>query len=159
MPSRFRVRSPHSAFLIVLMCLACWLFPSIAFAAPSINLSEQIGPPTSQILVSGSGFAPNVGVDIYFDTKDEALVVTNNEGEFHNAKIHAPSSAHPGEHWVTALERNNDKGDQEPFLVNTNWSQFHFDARTRLNPYENVLDPSTVNGLDLKWSYLTGNAV
>jgi hypothetical protein len=78
------------------MCFACWLFPSIAFAAPSITLSKQMGPPTSKILVSGRGFEPNVGVDIYFDTKDEALVVTDGNGEFHKADIHAPGSAHPG---------------------------------------------------------------
>ena len=54
-----------------------------------------------------------MGVDIFFDTKDEALVVTNGKGEFHNAGIYAPRSARPGQHWVTALERNNDKGAQE----------------------------------------------
>jgi hypothetical protein len=37
-----------------------------------------------------------VGVDIFFDTKDKALVVTNGQGEFHGAGIHAPSSARPG---------------------------------------------------------------
>jgi outer membrane protein assembly factor BamB len=63
-------------------------------------------------------------------------------------------------HWVTALERNNDKGAQEPFLVRADWSQFHFDADgTRLNPYENVLNPRTVGGIDLKWSYNVGVGV
>ena len=57
---------------------------------------------------------------------------------------------------MTALERNNDKGAQEPFLVQTDWSQFHFDADgTRLNPYENVLNPKNVGHLELKWSYAT----
>jgi outer membrane protein assembly factor BamB len=128
--------------------------------SPSITLSKKSGPPTSKVLVSGSGFKPNVGVDIYFGTKDEALVVTNGQGEFANAKIYAPRSARPGQHWVTALERNNDKGAQVPFLVRTDWSQFHFDADgTRLNPYENVLDTNRVGDLDLKWSYHTGSAV
>jgi hypothetical protein len=114
---------------------ACLLLCGVASAAPSIALSKKSGPPTSGIRVSGRGFEPNVGVDIFFDTKDEALVVTNGKGEFHDTGIHAPRSARPGEHWVTALERNNDKGAQEPFLVQTNWSQFHFDADgTRLNP-------------------------
>ena len=66
---------------------------------------QRVGPPTSRILVSGSGFEPNVGVDIFFfDTKDKTLIVTNGKGEFHDARIYAPGSAHPGEHWVTALE-------------------------------------------------------
>src|SRR5208337_4777808 len=99
---------------------ACLLLCGTASASPSITLSKKSGPPTSQILVSGRGFEPNVGVDIYFDTKDEALVVTNDKGEFHNAKAYAPRAARPGKHWVTALERNNNKGAQEPFLVQTN---------------------------------------
>jgi hypothetical protein len=121
MPARIRVRSLSSPFSLILVLA---LFASTALAAPTIVLSKKIGPPTSKILVSGSGFEPNVGVDIYFDTKDEALVVTNNEGEFHHAAIHAPHEAKPGKHWVTALERNHDTGDQEPFVVYTNWSQF-----------------------------------
>jgi glucose dehydrogenase len=136
-------------------CAAFLLLAATANAAPSITLSKKIGPPTSEIRVSGSGFEPNVGVNVYFDTKDEALVVTNNEGEFDNVRIHAPSSAHPGEHWVTALERNNDKGDQKPFVVYTNWRQFHFDNGTRFNPFENVLNPNTVGNLGTKWSYNT----
>jgi outer membrane protein assembly factor BamB len=141
----------------VFLSVACLLLCGIASAAPSITLSKKSGPPTSKILVSGRGFEPNVGVDIFFDTKDKALVVTNGNGEFDNAAIYAPHRARPGEHWVTALERNNDKGAQEPFLVRTNWSEFHFDADgTRLNPYENVLNVNNAGSLDLKWSYATG---
>ena len=136
---------------------ACLLLSGVSSAAPCITLSKRSGPPTSQILVSGRGFEPNVGVDIYFDTKDEALVVTNSRGEFKAAKAHAPRSARPGQHWVTALERNNDKGAQKPFLVQTNWSQFHFDADgTRWNPYENVLNPKNVVNLGVKWIYHLG---
>ena len=135
---------------------ACLLLSGIASAAPSITLSKKSGPPTSRILVSGSGFEPNVGVDIFFDTKDKALVVTNGRGEFHDATIYAPRSAHPGEHWVTALERNNDKGAQKPFLVRTNRNQFHFSPDLDgLNPYENVLSPHTASALGLKWSFPT----
>jgi outer membrane protein assembly factor BamB len=148
-----RERSQPIASLVSLF-LACLLLCGIASAAPSITLSKKSGPPTSKILVSGGGFEPNVGVDIFFDTKDRALVVTNGEGEFHDAGIFAPRSARPGEHWVTALERNNDKGAQEPFLVQTDWGEFHFDADgTRLNPFENVLNTKSVAGLDLNWSY------
>jgi len=138
--------------------IACLLRPGVALAAPSITLSKKSGPPTSTILVSGKGFNPNVGLDIYFDTKDEALVVTDGQGTFYEAKIHAPRSAHPGKHWVTALERNNDQGAQKPFLVQTNWSQFHFDADgTRVNPFENVLNAKDVGNLELKWSYPAGD--
>lgn len=136
--------------------LACLLLGEIASAAPSINLSKKSGPPTSKILVSGRGFKPNVGVDIFFDTKDKALVVTNEKGEFHDAGIYAPHSARPGKHWVTALERNNDKGAQKPFLVQTDWNQFRFSPKhDALNPFENVLDPWTVGDLEVKWIYNT----
>ena len=95
-------RSPPIAFFAFLF-LACLVLCGIASAAPSITLSKKSGPPTSKILVSGRGFEPNVGVDIFFDIKDKALVVTNGKGEFHDAGIYAPRSAGPGEHWVTAL--------------------------------------------------------
>jgi outer membrane protein assembly factor BamB len=144
------------AFLFVV----CWLLCGTASAAPSITLSKKSGPPTSRFLVSGRGFEPNAGVDIFFDTKDRALVVTNGNGEFHDAGIEAPRSARPGKHWVTVLERNNDKGAQKSFLVQTDWSQFHFDADgTRTNPYENVLNVNNVASLGLKWSYATGSYV
>jgi hypothetical protein len=111
-------RSQPITFLAFLF-VACLLLCSLASAAPSITLSKKSGQPTSKILVSGRGFEPNVGVDIFFDAKDKALVVTNGKGEFHDAGIYAPRSARPGKHWVTALERNNDKGAQQPFLVQT----------------------------------------
>jgi hypothetical protein len=146
---------PIASHLFLL--LACLLLCGIASATPSITLSKKTGPPTSRILVSGHGFEPNVGVDIFFDTKDEALVVTSRKGEFHHAGIHAPRNAHPGQHWVTALDRNNDKGAQKLFLVQTDWNQFHFAPdHEGVNPYENVLNPRTVGSLDLKWTFATG---
>ena len=140
--------------------IASVLLANTATASPSITLSKKSGPPTSGILVSGRGFEPNVAVDVYFDTKDDALVITNAKGEFDQAKINAPRSARPGKHWVTAVERNNDKGAQEPFLVRANWSQFNFQYDgTRLNPYENVLSTQTVPNLEPRWTYNTGYAV
>jgi outer membrane protein assembly factor BamB len=138
---------------------ACLLLSGMSAASPSITLSRKTGPPTIRILVSGSGFDPNADVDIFFGTKDEALVVTNSQGAFEKAKIHAPRSARPGEHWITARERDNDKAAQKPFLVRTNWRQFHRRDMTRLNRYENVLDPKSVGNLELKWSYMPGSSV
>jgi outer membrane protein assembly factor BamB len=144
------------AFLFV----GCLSLSGVSSAAPSVTLSKKSGPPTSQILVSGRGFEPNVGVDIYFDTKDEALVVTNSRGDFKASKAYAPRSARPGQHWVTVLERNNDKGAQKPFLVQTDWPQFRFESDgARLNPYENVLSPRNVGNLAVKWIFKTGSSV
>ena len=81
----------------VFVFLAWLLLSGIAGAAPSITLSKKSGPPTSQILVSGRGFEPNVGVDIYFDTRDEALVVTNNQGNQTQRLLHSiPKLNHAG---------------------------------------------------------------
>jgi outer membrane protein assembly factor BamB len=115
---------------------------------------------TSKLLVSGSGFKPYAAIDIYFDTKDEAKAIANGSGSFSKVAIQTPKSALPGKHWVSAVQRSGQIGAQAPFLVNTNWSQYGFtsDGR-RTNPYENVLNPSTVGGLDLLWSYTTGGAV
>src|ERR1700724_304509 len=142
------------AFLFV----ACSMLVGTAGAAPSITLSKKSGPPTSRILVSGRGFEANVGVGIYFDTKDKALVVTDGKGEFRDAAINAPRSARPGKHLVTALERHNDKGAQEPYVVFTDWPQLGFDpSGDGFNPYENVLNPANVASLGLRWSHTTGN--
>jgi outer membrane protein assembly factor BamB len=133
--------------------VACLLFSSVCTATPSITLSKKNGPPTSRVLVSGAGFDANVGVDIYFDTRDEALVVTDNKGAFKNAKAHVPRSARPGGHWVTALERNSEKGAQKPFAVETDWSQGRYDPTgSGFNFYENVLNRESVSHLGLKWS-------
>jgi len=146
----------RSDFCASLLAVCLLLFSGVSRATPCITLSKKSGPPTSQILVSGRGFEPNVGVNIYFDTRDEALVVTNGKGEFKDAKAYAPRSARPGQHWVTALERNNDQGAQKRFLVQTNWSQFRFgESLTGQNPYENVLNRSTVGLLDLEWTFPT----
>ena len=151
----FAPEKPQPTVFFAFLFIAC-LLCGIASASPSITLSKKTGPPTSRILVSGRGFKPNVGVDIFFDTKDEALVVTNGKGEFDKAGIHAHRGAQPGQHWVTAMNRNDYSGDQKAFLVQTNWSEFHFRHNgTRLNPYENVLDAKTVKRLKLKWTYST----
>lgn len=144
--------------VLALVFAAGSLLGGTASAAPSIRLSERAGPPTSETLVSGRGFSANARVDIYFDTTVALLIVTDGNGEFEKARIHVPGSAYPGKHWVTGLEPNDAKSAQAPFLVQTNWSQFHFDARlSGLNPYENVLSPTTVSGMELRWKFSTAN--
>src|SRR5262249_8046102 len=53
--------------------------------------------------------------------------------------------------------RGDSNKGQQKFLVQTNWNQFHFNARgTRFNPYENILSPNRARSLELKWSYPLG---
>ena len=136
------------------------LVAGVCLGEPAVSLSPKSGPPTTKLLVSGSGYKPYAEIDIYFDTKDEAKVIANGSGSFSKISIEAPRSALPGKHWVSAVQRAGEIGAQAPFQVNTNWSQFGFtpDGK-RDNPYENVLNPSTVGSLDLLWSYTTGGAV
>src|SRR5208283_1569616 len=136
------------------------LFASLGFGQPKVTVSPKSNPPTTNVLVSGSGFSPYAAIDIYFDTTDEALASANASGAFSKISIPVPASAVPGTHWVTAVQRSNNESAQTPFRVNTNWAEFGFTPNgKRFNPYENVLSPSTVSAIDLLWSYTTGGAV
>jgi outer membrane protein assembly factor BamB len=132
----------------------------IATAQPKITLSAKTGPPTGTVRVSGSGFGANETVDIYFDTTDEALASTNGSGKFSGIAIAVPATAQPGTHYVTADGRHTGRSAQASFGVNTNWSQSGYSAAHRgTNPYENVLSPATVGGIDQRWSFTTENSV
>jgi outer membrane protein assembly factor BamB len=144
------------SFPIKLSLVSLWvlMLAGLCFAQPAISLSRPGGPPTTQLRVSGSGFAAYAEIDIYFDTKDEALAIANSAGSFSNIAIKAPASALPGTHWVSAVQRSNRIGAQSPFWVHTNWYQAGFaPEHTEQNPFENVLNPTTVSRLKLNWSY------
>ncbi len=144
----------NSGLRIGLPCVAVFLLAGFCFGQPSVSLSPTSGPPTTGIHVSGSGFKPHAAIDIYFDKKHEKLVISDGSGSFKDVLIHAPRNAKPGTHQVSAIQRSGKTGAQAPFLVQTDWNQFHYTASgTRLNPYENVLSPKTVGRLVLKWSY------
>ena len=145
---------------VCLLSIVVLLVAGVCLGKPAVSLSRKSGPPTSKLLVSGSGYKPSAEIDIYFDTKDEAKAIANGSGSFSNISIEAPASALPGKHWVSAVQRPGDTGAQAPFLVNTNWSQFHFTPNhDGLNPYENVLNTHTVGNLSLLWTYTTGGPV
>ena len=81
------------------------LAAGVCFGKPAVSLSRKSGPPTSKMLVSGSGYKPYAEVDIYFDTKDEAKAVANGSGKFFSISVEAPRAALPGKHWVSAVQR------------------------------------------------------
>ena len=148
-------------FVAISFMAVIWLWcPSITAAAPRIGLSPDAGPPTSKVTVKGKGFFPNVEVDIYFDTLDQALVTTSPRGDF-SLTIDVPAAAQPGKHWITAKERPgriSPRAAQKPFLVRTDWAQFGFGSEHQgWNPYENTLDKSNVDKLELAWSISTLN--
>jgi outer membrane protein assembly factor BamB len=141
----------------VLACCATILWLAASGFSQSITVSPLSNPPNTTIFVSGSGFSAGADVDIYFDTTDLALAVTDDTGSFSQIALHVPASALPGEHTVSAVERSTGTSAQVSFRVNTNWSQFRMRAsHDGHNLTENVLRPATVAGLSLLWKYTTG---
>jgi outer membrane protein assembly factor BamB len=145
---------------VCLLSIVVLLAAGFCFAQPAVTLSIKSGPPTGNLLVSGSGFTPYAEIDIYFDSHDEATATADGSGSFSNISLQVPRSALPGKHFVSAVQRTGQLVAQTPFLVNTNWGQYGFRSDgKRDNHYENVLTPSTVGSLNLLWSYTTGGAV
>jgi outer membrane protein assembly factor BamB len=127
---------------------------------PSLALSAAGGHPAGTVTVSGAGFKAFEAVDVYFDTTDEALAVTNGTGNFSSVSIAVPAAAAPGTHWIAAVGRHSGSAAQSAYTVGTNWPEFGYSAKHKAaNPYENVLSPSNVAGIDEDWSFTTGGAV
>ena len=143
-----------------LACIAMVWLAGFCWGQPKLTLGTKSGPPTTTVLVSGSGLPAEAAVDLYFDSADLALAVTNSTGAFSKIAIEVPASALPGTHYVTAVARSNGEAAQTTFSVQTNWAEEGFTPKgKRSNPYENLLSPSTVGAIDLHWSYPTGGAV
>ena len=144
--------------------IACSLVPvgtsvTVLAAGPAVTLRLSIGPPTTVTTVTGSGFGANETVDLFFDTTSEALASTSATGSF-TQRLTVPASASPGRHSITADGRASHLSAQRPFLVQTNWSSFRSTAQhTGVNPYENVLSPTNVPGMNQMWAVGTGNRV
>src|SRR5450755_2703445 len=111
-----------------------------AFGAPALSVTPPEGPPTTTVVVSGSGFGADVSINIFFDKTGEATTVTSGTGTF-SSSIRAPTDAQPGEHAITAVAAGT--GGivvRNSFLVRTNWAEFGFvHPGGRHNYYENVL--------------------
>jgi outer membrane protein assembly factor BamB len=137
----------------------CAVFPAIGAQAETVALNPGLGPPTTAVAVSGTKFGANEGVDVYFDTTDLLLVVTNGTGSF-SQTLAVLAGAQPGTHWVTAVGRKSGLIAQTPFLVRTNWAQFRNGVLHRgFNPFENVLYSYNVTGLNQAWAATTGTLI
>jgi outer membrane protein assembly factor BamB len=130
------------------------------WAAPGLTLSTSTASPTITVTVAGSGFTAFEGVDIFFDTTDAALVGTDASGSFSGVAVKVPANAQPGKHWLSAEGRADHLFIQKPFTVHTPWMQRGFNSYHRgVNPYENVLSPSSVGSLDPLWMASLGAGV
>jgi outer membrane protein assembly factor BamB len=150
--SQFLVRAVSIvAVALVLVVLAVG-------ATPTLTLSTTVGPPTSSVLVSGSSLTPNDTVDIYFDKTNVGSATTDSDGAFSNFAMRVPGTALPGLYSVTAVPRITGGSGGALFRVETDWPQFGFTPQgTRYNSFENVLSPSNVASLGLRWSFNPGN--
>jgi outer membrane protein assembly factor BamB len=129
-------------------------------AAMTIHLTDVYDHPGAKVGVNGSGFGAYATIDIYFDTTDELIVTANATGSFAKHTIPVPTDALPGEHWISAAERDNGQGVQKLFTVSTDWTEFGFDTRNRRNnPWENVISQGNVGTLDTMWSHKTGDVI
>src|SRR5206468_11666533 len=67
--------------------------------------------------------------------------------------IRVPASAVPGRHWISGVGRQSGFSAQKSFVVKTNWvTQGFSNAHRGLNPFENVLSPANVGGLQERWT-------
>lgn len=126
--------------------------PTPAFAAPTASVSPASGPPGATVKVSAGGFDPRTRIDVFFDTSDVALVVSNASGAV-TVSFPVPSSAQPGKHWITLDETKNHAAAQAAYTVVVNWLQGAWGPSWRgFNPYENTLNPGNVAQLTHAWS-------
>ena len=129
------------------------LLSSAALAQPAVTVSPKSGPPADKVAVSGTGFAADEAVDIYFDTTALALAATGPGGAFTGIHLTVPASSVPGGHWITGVGRHSGLAAQVSFIVQTNWPQFRGGRQhDGYNSTENVLNVSNVAGLQLLWS-------
>src|SRR5271170_7453983 len=59
--------SARTSKQVCLLGTAILFVAGFCFSQPAISLSPTDGPPTTGLRISGSGFAPNAQIDIYFD--------------------------------------------------------------------------------------------
>src|SRR5689334_17318659 len=153
--SSFRQRSYFAG-----LAAAIALCATSAEAATSIVATPASGHPALSVGVNGSGFGASEAIDVYFDTTDEMLVVSNSAGAFTKHAFNVPANAQPGQHWITAIGRHSGNAFQRAFTVSTMWAAHGFDTRGRRNnPFENTIGVSNVGTSDVAWQYLTGGQI
>lgn len=124
---------------------------------PSITLSRTVGPPMTNLTVTGANFRGLESIEVAFDAKTVARATADQTGAFSTA-ILVPRRALSGAHDITATGESSRLVGQATFVVRIdNWPQYGFDpAHSGHNPREDLLDPSTVGGLTSAWTVSIG---
>jgi hypothetical protein len=123
---------------------------------PGAIAAAAVAHPGAKVVFNASGLDAYASMDVYFDTTDVALTVTNSNG-IASTTVTLPSNATPGLHYVTFDERHGTKAVQAAITINTDWLQASYSpSGDGLNPYEGALNTSTVSDLDTLWSGTDG---
>ena len=147
------------ASLAILLTLAIAPAAAIAAPAPTMALSPASGPPTAEFRVSLKRLPANQSIIIHWDEVEIGRGSADSRGAL-ILILNVPKTATPGVHDVRAIRAEGGDVSNAPFLVQTNWLQFHADeARTGANPFENVLSPANVNGIIVYDSHATGGPI
>src|SRR5262249_19109400 len=145
--------------VMVMVLAAAGSGAPVSAAAPAtvsrLSVQPRHGPPTARVTVHGTGFQPGAQVTLTFGDTPVGHVDTGADGAS-AVRVTVPETARPGIH---AIDGSDPFGDHATtsFLVRTEWGVFRFDHRhVGVNPYENVLTPTTVRRLRLRWQVSTG---
>jgi outer membrane protein assembly factor BamB len=157
------MNAPRSSLAALVLCTSLMVFTTqsttASSAQASIRVSPEIGPPTTSVTVSGSGFGVMETVLIRFGATPLARARTSQSGAFAR-RIEVPEWASPGDHVVRARGKLSGRSASASFLVRTDWPDVAFDpANSAFNSYENVLNVSNVGGLEPEWSKETNGKV
>jgi outer membrane protein assembly factor BamB len=126
---------------------------------PSIVLDPTSGPPTAAVDVTGQGFGSVEVVALTMGPISLGSATTDAAGSF-AATVQIPAAARPGSRSINAVGQTSGLTGQASFLVRASWRQFGFDDdHTRVNPYENVLNPRSVRRMRLHWQAQLGSPV
>ncbi len=135
------------------------LVGSVAPFHPTIKLSQTSGPPTTQVIVRGTGFGVNENVSITLDSTPIGSTKTSRTRTF-STGITIPRYVSPGNFVVEATGKTSGRSAQALFLVQTNWNMFGDNARhSHFNPYENSIAPGNAVKLSNGWLFHTGSVI
>ncbi|MFP5213060.1 MAG: PQQ-binding-like beta-propeller repeat protein [Acidobacteriota bacterium] len=141
--------------VVMLVALAS-VFGLESVYGATVKSNKSSTPPNSSITVTGTGFGASELVDVYLDTVDMMLAVSDAAGAF-SVKLKIPAEAVPGNHTIIAAGRKSGTAAQKPLVVAASWQQVGFNGRhSGANPYENILSPWTVSSLNQEWETVIG---
>ena len=119
---------------IIVLCLR-----GSSAAAPALTFNQTVGPPTTQLNVAGTAFGLGQPVDVFFDTTDLFLAITDGTGAF-SATLKVPAAAMPDtlDHGYPARQPP-PGGGTKVFPVRSDWAQFRNGPLHKgVSPFENV---------------------